>query len=186
MFRKFFITGAAAILILIISLPALSDSVSTDSSGKRSDNDTDQGVFDVTSGEQIDWQVISSGGTSNGSSSSYNLGSTIGQTASGLGMSSSFGIHHGFWQDFSGGAGNCCQAWGTPGDANSDHNINLLDILHTISYVYDGAFGDPPNPNGCDELLDANGDSIINLLDILYTIDYVYGSPAGPAPICPS
>jgi len=71
------------------------------------------------------------------------------------------------------------------GDANSDQNINLLDILFIISYVYEDPYGYPPNPDGCDAQLDANGDHVVNLLDILYLIDYKYGTPLGPAPVCP-
>ncbi|UCD16490.1 MAG: hypothetical protein JSV44_08470 [Candidatus Zixiibacteriota bacterium] len=80
---------------------------------------------------------------------------------------------------------NCCQAHGLAGDANSDNDINLLDILLIIDFVYQPPIGDPHNPDGCDSLLDANGDTNINLLDILYLISHVYGIPAGPAPVCP-
>ncbi len=81
--------------------------------------------------------------------------------------------------------GTCCQDWGDPGDANSDHYINLLDILYTIDYVYADPYGVPANPNDCNQLLDSNGDHNVNLLDILYTIDFIYSTPQGPAPVCP-
>ena len=81
---------------------------------------------------------------------------------------------------------NCCLHHGLPGDANSDGSINLLDILFQISYVYDGEFGDPPNPDGCDALLDVNGDDAINLLDILHLISHVYDGEFGEPPnTCP-
>jgi len=67
------------------------------------------------------------------------------------------------------------------GDANRDYNINLLDILYLIDYIYGSPPGPTPDPP---ESGDANGDDEINLLDILYLIDYIYGDPAGPPPIC--
>ncbi|UCD17137.1 MAG: hypothetical protein JSV44_11905 [Candidatus Zixiibacteriota bacterium] len=87
--------------------------------------------------------------------------------------------------------GNCCTDWGVPGDANSDGAINLLDILQIIAFVYQDPVGDPPNPNGCNALLDANGDGTvanptINLLDILDEIAHVYQDPVGePVLVCP-
>jgi len=88
--------------------------------------------------------------------------------------------------------GNCCLDWILPGDANDDLAINLLDILDIIAYVYQDPVGDPPNPHGCDALLDCNGDGTdvenpaINLLDILTMIEHVYQDPVGyPALCCP-
>ncbi len=78
----------------------------------------------------------------------------------------------------------CCLEWGTPGDANGDHDVNLLDILFLIDYKYGNPPG-PGNPGGCDELLDTNGDGTVNLLDILRLIDYKYGQPPGSEPVCP-
>ncbi len=80
---------------------------------------------------------------------------------------------------------NCCLAHGIPGDANSDGLVNLLDILFAISYVYDDPYGDPPNPDGCDALLDANGDHAVNLIDILRLIACIYDTPPGETPVCP-
>jgi len=68
------------------------------------------------------------------------------------------------------------------GDANGDADINLLDILYLIDYLYGSPAGDPPDPM---ESGDANADGDCNLLDVLYLIDHLYGSPAGPAPLCP-
>lgn len=57
-------------------------------------------------GEQINWQVISSGGVINGGSASFGLSGTVSQTAVGVGSSASFRLSHGFWQEF-GGEGPC-------------------------------------------------------------------------------
>ena len=85
---------------------------------------------------------------------------------------------------------NCCLDWGLPGDANDDMAINLLDILDIIAYIYQDPVGDPPNPHGCDALLDCNGDGAdvesptINLLDILAMIAHVYQDPVGEPVLC--
>ncbi len=85
-------------------------------------------LADTKSGEQIKWQVVSGGGCMNGVSTNYVLSGTVGQTAVGPGTSAGYIINQGFWQDF-GNGGSCCQIWGTPGDANSDHAVNLIDIF---------------------------------------------------------
>ena len=67
------------------------------------------------------------------------------------------------------------------GDANDDEDVNLLDVLYLIDYLYGEPQGPAPNPI---EAGDANGDSNLNLLDVLYLVDYLYGVPQGPDPIC--
>ena len=68
------------------------------------------------------------------------------------------------------------------GDGNGDTNVNLLDVLYVIDYLYGNPQGPAPVPL---ESGDANADYAVNLLDILYLIDHLYGTPIGPAPICP-
>ena len=68
------------------------------------------------------------------------------------------------------------------GDANYDGNIDLLDILFIIDYIY----GVPPGPSPVPEYsVDTNSDGAVNLLDILILIDFIYGNPPGAAPDCP-
>jgi hypothetical protein len=66
----------------------------------------------------------------------------------------------------------------TCGDADGDGNVNMLDILHLIAYLYKG--GVAPEPLVA---ADVNGDGSINMLDILYLIAYLY--KGGPEPDCP-
>ncbi|UCD16171.1 MAG: hypothetical protein JSV44_06775, partial [Candidatus Zixiibacteriota bacterium] len=68
------------------------------------------------------------------------------------------------------------------GDATGDGDVNLLDILHLIDYLYGNPTGPAPEPI---EAGDANADGDVNLLDILYLIDYLYDDPPGPDPLCP-
>ena len=68
------------------------------------------------------------------------------------------------------------------GDVTDEGDINLLDILFIIDYIY----GDPPGPAPDPEIsADINADGSVNLLDILGLIDFVYADPPGPAPNCP-
>jgi hypothetical protein len=64
------------------------------------------------------------------------------------------------------------------GDANNDNELNMLDVLYEISYLYKG--GLPPQPESAGDI---NGDTAINMLDILYLISCLYKN--GPAPFCP-
>ncbi|UCD17398.1 MAG: putative Ig domain-containing protein [Candidatus Zixiibacteriota bacterium] len=70
----------------------------------------------------------------------------------------------------------------TCGDASGDGEINLLDVLFLISYLYDVPPGPRPQPP---ETGDANADGSIDLLDVLCLIDFLYGSPPGSEPQCP-
>ncbi|UCD18389.1 MAG: putative Ig domain-containing protein [Candidatus Zixiibacteriota bacterium] len=59
---------------------------------------------------------------------------------------------------------------GLPGDANLDGEIDLLDVLFLIDYLYeDGPLPDEPT------LVDVDHSCSINLLDILGLIDFLYG-----------
>jgi len=118
-------------------------------------------------GEEINWQVISSGGT-NGSSTSYQLNGTVAQTATGSGSSTDYGLNHGYWQDFGGEPSVCdCE----PGNVNGDETINIFDITYTISYLY--LNGPAPIPY---ELCNAdpNKDCTCNIFDITYLISFLY------------
>jgi hypothetical protein len=123
--------------------------------------------------EQINWYVIS-GGSGTGSSTNYILDATVGQFAVGSGSSTNYILINGFWQDFGGAAPCDC----TPGDANGNTVINILDITYLINYVYKG--GPAPTPYAlCSG--DPTGNCTINILDITYLISYLY--KGGPPPV---
>ncbi|UCD18457.1 MAG: hypothetical protein JSV44_05985 [Candidatus Zixiibacteriota bacterium] len=71
----------------------------------------------------------------------------------------------------------------TCGDVNRDEDINLLDILYLIDYIYGNPIGPAPDPPESGDV--NNGDGETNLLDILYLVSYIYGNPQGPEPVCP-
>ena len=87
----------------------------------------------------IDWQVISSGGTE-GSSTSFQLMGTVGQTAVGQGSSTNFIVNQGYWQDFGGPQPCDCM----PGDADGNELINISDAVYLINYIFGG--GPAPIP----------------------------------------
>ncbi len=125
-------------------------------------------------GEEINWQVISSGGDIGGASTDFILSGTVGQTAMGTGGSDIFGLSHGFWQEFD-GAGPCdC----IPGDANNDDQINVGDAVYLINYIFRSGPGPIPYPV-CSG--DANGDCTSNVGDAVYLINYVF--KGGPPPV---
>jgi hypothetical protein len=129
-------------------------------------------IAEDKSGEEINWQVISSGG-STGSSTNYNLSGTVGQTAVGTGSSATYGLNHGYWQT-TGGSPDCCLV---RGDAKHDNQIILVD---DIVYLVDHLFKGGPAPPCLDEG-DAKADNGLILVDdIVYLVDHLF--KGGPAP----
>jgi hypothetical protein len=131
-------------------------------------------------GEEINWQVISSGGTE-ATSTSFNLKGTLGQTAVGYGSSANYGLSHGFWKELGGG---CCNDDGIRGDAdNSGGAPNVGDIAYLVEYL----FGEPSGPAPpCFEEGDVDASSSINVGDLSHLVSYLFDQPPGPAPLpCP-
>ncbi len=126
------------------------------------------------SGEEINWQVISSGGNQGSSSTNFMLSGTLGQTAVGSGTSTNFGLNQGYWQNFGDGGGPCdCE----PGNVNGDGTINIFDITYIISYLY--LSGPAPIPYALCSA-DPNKDCTCNIFDITYIISHLY--LGGPPP----
>jgi hypothetical protein len=135
-------------------------------------------------GEQINWQVISSGGTE-GASTNFMLKGTLGQTAVGFGSSASYGLSHGFWQEFGGGGATCCNHDGIRGDADGSGSINVGDPTFLTDYIFFG--GDPPpcqDPDGTYPEGDADASGSINVGDPTYLTDYIFFGGPDPLP-CP-
>ena len=121
-------------------------------------------------GEEINWQVISSGGTE-GISASYDMRGTLGQPAVGFGSSASYGLSQGFWQVFG-----CCEQ---RGDADHSGAINVADLTYLVSHLF---FSGPAPP--CEEEGDVDGSGAINVVDLTYLVDYLFFSGPAPPP-CP-
>ena len=124
-------------------------------------------------GEEINWQVRSSGGTK-GTSTNYIVNGTISQTATDEGSSTNYIVNHGYWQEFV-TAGPCdCE----PGEADGTPPINILDIVYIINYKYKE--GPAPVPYALCSADARCEDCIVNILDIVYIINYKYKE--GPPP----
>lgn len=117
-------------------------------------------------GEEINWQVISSGGTE-GTSASYEMKGTLGQPAVGFGSSASYGLSQGFWQDFG-----CCEQ---RGDVDHSDAINVADLTYLVEFLF---FGGPTPP--CEEEGDVDDSDAINVADLTYLVEFLFFE--GPAP----
>jgi hypothetical protein len=122
-------------------------------------------------GEQIKWQVIAGGGTTNGSSTNYRMSTTIGQTSVGLGSSTSYKINQGFQQSF--GTTYLC------GDADANGFVNISDAVYLIAYIFSG--GPAPNPLDAGDV-DCNG--FISISDAVYLIAYIFSGGPTPCASC--
>lgn len=64
------------------------------------------------------------------------------------------------------------------GDSNNDHVVNVSDVVHMNSYLYNGGPAPP-----CLNNADANGDGAFNNSDPVYLLNWLYnGGSAPPAP----
>ena len=133
-------------------------------------------VLSPSTGEQIRQWVMSNGGNW-GSSASWQIGNTIGQSAVGGGSSASYGIGGGFWaSSSSGGPPGCCAL---AGDFNHDNSVDISDLTAMVDFMFGGG---PPAP--CNDEANINGDGSIDISDLTYRVDFMFGG--GPAPVCGS
>ncbi len=153
---KLIITAVTASLLLVMGMSALHQTATAEEA----------------SGEVINWQVLSSGGT-NGSSTNFQLTGTVAQTAVSEGNSTNFIVKHGYWQTF--GAVTCCNHDGIRGDANYDLALNVADLTYLVNYLFKGGAAPP-----CPEEGDVDGGGSINVADLTYLVNYLF--KGGPSP----
>ena len=141
--------------------------------------DNEKAPVAPAAGEQINWQVIASGGTK-ASSTNYRLGGTVGQTAVGSGSSANYALGHGFWQPFGGGgAPGCCQQ---RGDVNDDGVGPVIsDLVDLVGYMFGGlAYPGCVDPPDYKAESDINGDGVgPDISDLVALVNYMFGG-------CPS
>jgi len=133
----------------------------------------------LTDGEEVNWLVLSKGGTQ-GTSTNYWLGVTIGQNIIGTGSSTNYDLNLGFWQNF----GGCCQNRGNV-DGLISHigPIDVADLTYLVGFLFRG--GTPPP---CEE--EGNTDGIIShiglidIADLTYLVEYLFRGGPNPPP-CP-
>lgn len=129
-------------------------------------------------GEEINWQVIASGGTE-GSSISFKLMGTVGQTAVGSGSSPNYGLSHGYWQDSTVDTtvtGCCLGEIRGNVDYDPGDNMDISDLVYLVDYMFTGG---PPPP--CIEEADMNCDGSIDISDLVWLVDYMF---TGGLPPC--
>ncbi len=134
----------------------------------------------IRAGEEINWQVLASGG-GRSMMGSMILGSTIGQAAAGLSTMGGLTLNSGFQQNFSsGGSGGCCVG-PIRGDVNYDgaSTIDISDLIYLINYMFQSG----PEPI-CFEEADINGDGApaLDISDLIWLIDYMFQSGPEPMP----
>lgn len=170
------IVTAAALLALMASIgfAAKSGNHSATEPKPPPESDVAQAAMSSKSGEQIGWQVISSGGGP-GTSSNFGLNGTAGQTAAGAGTSTNFGLSHGFWVMTSSG---CCII-----RADIDHNgsgPDIADLVYLVNYMFNGG-AEPP----CMEEADVDGSGTgPDIADLVYLVNYMFNGGPPPVP-CP-
>lgn len=132
-------------------------------------------------GEQINWQVLASGGGLS-TMGTLTLGSTIGQTVAGQSTMGSLTLNSGFQQNFAVGGSTCCIP-PMRGDINYDaaELIDISDLLYLIDFMFTGGLAPV-----CHEEADVNGDGaeLLDIADLVYLIDYMFTGGAAP-PACP-
>lgn len=134
-------------------------------------------------GEEINWQVISAGGTK-GSSANFILRNTVGQTATGHGVTESFGLSHGYW--YATEPQGCCVLRGDvagnedPGQVGiPDGSVLVDDIVYLVDYLFKGGTAPTCLDEG-DCAIPLDGEILVN--DIVYLVDYIFkGGPAPPS-----
>ncbi len=122
-------------------------------------------------GEQINWDVIASGG---GSMSSVNflLDGTLGQAIAGPSTSTNYALNAGFWQDFGQGSFLC-------GDVSVNGRVDISDAVFIVNYI----FGAGPAPNPL-EAADVNCSDRVDISDCVYLINYIFGGGGAPCAAC--
>jgi hypothetical protein len=125
-------------------------------------------------GEQINWQVISSGGT-DGSSASFGLRATVGQTATGSGSSENYGVDQGYWQDFGGGPDYIC---GDADGSGGDPPVDIDDVVYLINYIFSG--GPAPDPIEAGNPDCSTADPTVDIDDVVWLIAYIFSSGNAP------
>ena len=132
----------------------------------------------AASGEEINWQVISSGGIMGAASANYMMDGTAGQATAGYGYSTNYGLGGGFWMVFGPPETSCCV--GRVGDANGIGGDE--PTIGDVSTMIDALFisGDP-NVIACLAEADINQSggvdpqpSDITIGDISTLIDYLF------------
>ncbi len=123
-------------------------------------------------GEQINWDVIASGGGPM-SSTNFVLDGTLGQPIAGESSSPNFALNAGYWQNFAAADFIC-------GDVDGSNQIDITDAVFLVNYIF--ASGAAPDPL---ERGDVDCSNQIDITDAVYLVNYIFASGAAPCAACP-
>lgn len=123
-------------------------------------------------GEQINWDVIASGGGPM-SSANFILDGTLGQPVAGESSSPNFALNAGYWQNFAAASYTC-------GDVDGNNQIDITDAVFLVNYIF--ASGAPPDPL---ERGDVDCNNQVDITDAVYIVNYIFASGAVPCAACP-
>jgi hypothetical protein len=121
-------------------------------------------------GEQINWQVLASGGGTQ-TLGTLVLGSTIGQIAAGSSSVGSYLLQSGYWQNF--GGGYLC------GDVDHSNDIDIADVVYLVNYIFSGGAAPDPLASG-----DVDCDGEITIADVVYLVSYIFSGGVVPCAAC--
>ncbi len=117
-------------------------------------------------GEQIKWQVISSGGSRSGSTN-FRMSATVGQTAAGPASSFNYKVNQGFWQNFSGGS--CCVNLTGNVDCDPLDGVDIGDLTTLIDNLFISF-----TPLCCEAEANCDGLGGIDIGDLTALIDNLF------------
>ncbi|MBU8934174.1 MAG: dockerin type I repeat-containing protein [candidate division Zixibacteria bacterium] len=160
--------------LVVVVLLAMSGTVTGGKESTSSPASTTVEQPSSKAGEQINWQVISGGGTS-AATASYSLSGTVVQTAVGHSSSDNYAAYSGFFP--SGGNDKCCIDITGNIDNDPSDEINIADLTYLVAYLFTGG----PTPECLDEA-DVNGDGDINIADLTHLVAYLFTGGPEPAP----
>ncbi len=124
-------------------------------------------------GEQINWDVIASGGGTM-SSANFVLDGTIGQTVAGPSSSASFVLNSGFWQNFGTGAEYLC------GDVDDNGRVDITDAVFIVNYIFAGGATPDPIASG-----DVDCNARVDITDAVYLVNFIFAGGTAPCASCP-
>ena len=131
-------------------------------------------------GEEVNWQVIASGGGTS-TLGSMILASTVGQTVAGQSTIGDMVLNSGFQQNFEEGGGCCIPPMRGDVDYDGAELIDISDLLYLIDFMFQSG----PAPVCFEEAdIDASGSEPLDISDLIYLIDYMFRDGPEP-PACP-
>lgn len=125
-------------------------------------------------GEEINWDVLSSGGGPT-TSTNFRLDGTLGQTVAGLSTSTNFMLNSGYWQDFGSGPAFVC------GDVDGDGQVIITDAVFIVNYIFAGGSAPDPQESG-----DVDCDGQVIITDAVYIVNYIFAGGPVPCAGCPA